>query len=56
MQIKKLNKRQKEEAKEWLKSYNFVNICNKCNSMYGSDLKEKVCICPLCYSKKINKK
>ena len=51
MDIEKLTIKQREEAEEWLKSYKFVNICSKCKTMYGSDLKEKIEICPVCYTK-----
>ena len=55
MEIKELTEEQKVEARDWLKSYNFVNICSKCGKMYGSDLQEKHLVCPLCYNKLFNK-
>ena len=51
MEKKELTKSQEEERKEWLKNYKFVNICYKCGTMYGSDLEEKIEICPACYIK-----
>jgi protein-arginine kinase activator protein McsA len=51
MKIKQLTKEQEKESKEWLRSYKFVNICKKCGVMYGSDLQERIIICPKCYNK-----
>jgi protein-arginine kinase activator protein McsA len=51
MDIKQLTKEQEKESKEWLRSYKFVNICKKCGVMYGSDLQERIIICPKCYNK-----
>lgn len=48
---KELSKEQKKEREDWLRSYKFVYICKKCGAMYGTDLEEKIVICPACYNK-----
>jgi len=56
MEIKQLTKEQKKESLEWLRSYRFVNICENCGAMYGSDLEERKCICIMCHNKFKNNK
>ena len=46
--IKLLNDEQIKQAKWWLKDYKFVWICDKCGSVYGTDFKKPVKICPTC--------
>jgi len=45
-----LNEKQRKDASDLLKHYNFVYICNKCGHIYGSDKKEFKKICPICDS------
>jgi len=56
MKMEKLTNEQQKEAREWLRYYNFVNICSKCKTMYGSDLKEPIKICPKCHYKLYGKR
>lgn len=56
LELKLLNNNQEKEAKNLLKSYKFVYICNSCGSCYGTDNKEKYKRCPVCESKLLRKK
>jgi len=61
MDIIKLNDTQKKQAEDFLKSYRYIYVCNKCGNAYGSDFKEtktrKLChICDMKYKKQKRKK
>ena len=41
-----------ERTEKLEESYKYVYTCNKCNTKYGSDIKEKKAhICPICEKK-----
>jgi len=56
MEQKELAKEQKTERKDLLKYYEYVYSCSKCGTMYGTLLKERIIICPICYNKLRGKK
>jgi len=57
MRIVKLDDTQIKDAKDFLKHYKFIYVCNKCGSVYGTDLQEdKDRICHKCEVERDKKK
>ena len=43
-----LNTLQKKKLEDLFGFYNYFYICNECGSLYGSDQKEHILLCPTC--------